>query len=199
MCSLTGIDCCNTPHQIVIGISEAIKIHNETGLKYSEFCNYVTLGKEQFEDAFQKLLPNGKAIAMKKNTKGSCYFFAENGCTIPQLRPNICRVFPIWYDQELYNANHTITLFIEERDCLIRKKMQEFQDFKDACMFVGTTEDDLKIRLIDFIREMESFRSYEYLFESMYLDSALARIQEAMTSHALFQVELPLEKPYLQI
>ena len=193
-CNLKGIDCCNTPHQIIIGIKEAMKIHKETALKYSDFIGYVNLGKEQFEDAFIDLLPNGKSLAMKRAFKGACYFFTENGCSIPKMRPKICKVFPIWYDQEVYKMNNSIVLFIEERDCLIGKKMKEFDNFEDACKLFGSSENKLKNYFRNFLDEMDLFRSCEQLFESLSLDAAFERIENALTSQDSIQVQIPTEK-----
>ncbi|NHI92921.1 MAG: hypothetical protein EAX96_10505 [Candidatus Lokiarchaeota archaeon] len=199
ICSSSGIDCCNTPHQIIISINEAIKMHKETGLNYSEFVAFVNLGIVQYEDAFKDLLPNGKALAMKRCLKGSCYFCTDNGCTISQIRPIICRVFPVWYDQDIYKSNNSLILFIEERDCLIRKKMQEFVNFEDACKFVGTTEENLKNYFKDFIHEMELFRTYEHLFDTLDINSAFKKIEEELLNQNLIHVDTIMEKVVLQI
>jgi Fe-S-cluster containining protein len=181
-CYLAGKDCCHTSNPIFVGILEAICIHQETGLKYSDFLIYTKFAKEQFWEAFSDLLPSGKTIALRKNTDHACVFLTEKGCKIPALKPFICRVFPVWYYQDLYETTGLIDLFTEEeRDCELAAKIESFNIFDDGCrLYMGYSVEDLKYTFLKAFEHYEMAREFEYLFEEKSLDDAFAEIEKVL-------------------
>lgn len=127
-CYFAGKDCCHTSNPIFVGIQEAINIHKQTGLNFSDFLVYTSFAEEQFSEAFAELLPSGKAVMLLKGPDHGCVFLTEDGCRIPQIKPFICRAFPVWYDQEFYKETGLMDLFTEEeRDCELASKVESFQ------------------------------------------------------------------------
>jgi len=181
-CYFAGKDCCHTSNPIFVGIQEAIKIHKETGLKYSEFLVYTSFVEEQFLEAFVNLLPSGKAIMLRKSEDRACVFLTESGCSIPQLKPFICRVFPVWYDQEFFKETGMMDLFTEEdRDCELAAKVESFPIFDDGCrLFMGDSESELKAIFLKAFKHYEMARHYTPLFETMSLDDAFAEIEKIL-------------------
>jgi len=186
-CGLAAKDCCsNTPNAIPVGIPEAIKIHRETGLKYSEFLIWTKLNDQQFEEAFTDLLPKGKTLAFKRNPNNACIFIMPNGCSIFNLRSAVCILFPYWYDQEIYKENGTIDLFIEEarefgdQSCALIAQLEEFKTIDEGCRFIGTTEDEVKVLMKRALQNFEMTRKYEHVFERKDLDDAFKIIEKKL-------------------
>jgi len=180
-CALQGIGCCRTPNAIFMAIPEAIKIHQNTGLKYSEFLMFTNFLEIQFQEAFKDLLPSGKTLALIHKEEDACFFLTGKGCRIPHLKPYVCRVFPCWYDQDVYKESGTISLFIEEQQCQLGSKMEELHNMDEACRrFLGVSEQEIKEILKNAFHYYEIARRFEYLFESMTLDDAFAEIEKIL-------------------
>jgi Fe-S-cluster containining protein len=178
-CALQGFGCCRTPNAIFIAIPEAIKISRSTGLRYSEFLIFTDFLEFQFQEAFKDLLPSGKTLALLHKERDACVFLTEKGCRIPHLKPYVCRVFPCWYDQDIYKESGTISLFIEEQQCQLGSKMEELHNIDEACRrFLGASEHELKEILRKAFHYYEIARHFEYLFESMNLDDAFSQIEK---------------------
>ena len=179
-CALQGIGCCRTPNAIFIAIPEAIKIHQNTGLKYSEFLMFTNFLEFQFQEAFTDLLPSGKTLAIRHMENDACYFLTENGCRIPHLKPYVCRIFPAWYDQDIYKASGTISLWFEQ-PCQLGSRMEELHNMDEACRrFLGTSEQELKEILKNAFQYYALARQFEHLFETMNLDDAFAEIEKIL-------------------
>lgn len=184
-CGLSGKDCCsNTPNAILVGIPEAIKIHQETGLKYSDFLVWTKLNEQQFQEAFTEVLPNGKTLAFKRKSNNACVFITPNGCKIFKLRSAVCILFPYWYDQEIYKEKGIIDLFTEEnrefgnKGCALITRLEQFKTIDEGCRFIGTTEDEVKTLMKRALEYFAMTRKYEHLFEAKKLDDAFKIIEK---------------------
>ncbi len=199
-CNFAGNDCCHTPHVIFIGVLEAIKIHQETGLKYSDFLVFTEFDEDQFHEAFDELLPTGKTIALIQHPiDRTCVFFTKNGCKIPHLRPFICRVYPLWYDQEVYKKTGTISLILEDRACPLRDKISEFKSIKEGCRFFGTSEEELKEIFRKAFDHYKMARTYELLFRTLPLDEAFVTIEKCLQTIADADHPFNSEKMLLEV
>jgi Fe-S-cluster containining protein len=180
-CNLAGKDCCHTPHIIFIGISEAIKIHHETRLGYSEFLTYTNFDEEQFHEAFDELIPSGKTIALKQFPPDRrCVFFSSNGCTIPQLKPFICEVFPFWYDQEVYRDEGRIELIIEERDCGLQEAILKCGSIDAGCCLMQITAARVKHTFAQAFDHYLMARKFGCLFEKYGIDKAFEELEKRL-------------------
>ncbi len=183
-CNLVRKDCCHTPHIIFIGISEAIKIHTETGLRYSEFLTYTIFDEEQFREAFDKLIPSGKTVALKQFPPDRrCVFFSDNGCKIPQLKPFICEVFPFWYDQEVFQEEGRIELIIEERDCGLREAILKCGSMDEGCNFMRTSAERVKHTFARAFEHYSMARKFGGLFEECGIDEAFEEIEKELSEN----------------
>lgn len=181
-CYFAKKTCCATPNPIFVGILEAIKIHQATGLKYSDFLVYAEFAHEQFLEAFDELLPNRKSIMFRHGPDHACIFLSEKGCRIPQVRPFICRVFPLWYDQEYYKATGMMDLFVEEdRDCELASKIDSYRNLDEGCqLFLGCSTEELKDTFLKAFEHYEMARAFASLFETKPLDDAFAEIEKIL-------------------
>ncbi len=180
-CNSEAKDCCHTPHVIFIGISEAIKIHQEMGLKYSDFLIYTKFDDVQFEEAFSELVPTGKIIALiMRPPNRECIFFTEHGCSIPNCKPFICQVFPFWYDQDIFKEEGRIELILEERDCRLRDKILTFKTIEEACLFTGITRYQLKQIFRDAFEHYRMANIFQDLFENYSIDDAFEMIENQL-------------------
>jgi Fe-S-cluster containining protein len=179
-CNFAKNDCCHTPHPIFVGVLEAIKIHQETGMKYSEFLTYTEFDEDQFHEAFEELVPRKTIALIMYPPDRRCVFFTENGCRIPQWKPFICRVFPLWYEQEIYKEDGTIQLFLEERLCLLRDKILSFTSMDEGCRFMGTSEQEIAQIFRNAFEHFKRAREFEYLFETISIDAAFAEIEKQL-------------------
>jgi len=181
-CGLSRKYCCKTPHAIFIGIPEAIRIHQKTGLKYSDFIIYTSFSEEQFREAFVDLIPSGKTIALKRKQNNSCVFHTDDGCRIPYLKPSICTLFPFWYEQEIYKHTGTIELFVEERECDLIVRMSQFKTMDEKCRLVGCSEVAVKELIKKLFENVEIFKIFENLFEIKDLDTVFEIIEKQYNS-----------------
>jgi len=181
-CYFANKTCCTTSNPIFIGILEAIKIHQETGLKYSDFLAYTEFAHAQFLDAFDELLPSKKSIVIRHGPDYGCLFLSEKGCRIPEIKPFICRVFPLWYDQDFYKETGMIDLFVEaERDCELASKIDSYRNLDEGCqLFIGNSEAAIKRIFLHAFEHYEMARAFAYLFETRPLDDAFAEIEKVL-------------------
>ncbi len=184
-CSLIGKDCCHTPHEIIIGAIEAIKIHNKTGLKYSQFLHHIELNDKELEEGFLDLIPSGKVLVIKRNTDRSCFFLKENGCSIPNLKPTVCKVFPLWFEQQIYQSQHEIELFIEERECFLRSELLKFQSLEEGCCNFKINLKEIREIFLKLIEDFKTYLKYHYLFELMDVDSAFKEIEQHIINNTI--------------
>ncbi len=178
---------------------EAITIHQETGLRYSDFIIYTKFEEQQFKEAFQELIPSGKTIAIKKRSNGTCFFITEKGCSIFPLRSFICRVFPFWYDQEIYKATGDISLIFEERECSLLSKMLEFNTLEEKCRFLGNTGEEIKELFRISFRHYELANLYQNLFENMNIDDAFEEIEKEIHLTEILSYQQHLKEDFLLI
>jgi Fe-S-cluster containining protein len=163
-----------------VGIPEAILIHREMGLKYSEFLQYTKLSEVQFQEAFTELLPSGKSLVFRRREDRACCFASENGCLIFQIRPIICRLFPYWYEQDVYKQKGTFEFFLEERECQLISKLAEFENIEDAFDFIDTSVDQMERYFKKCFKYYEMSRQFHALLNTTDLDEAMAKIEHEL-------------------
>jgi len=141
---------------------------------------YTKFGDEQYHEAFEDLIPSGKTIALKRRVNGACIFISEMGCRIFHLRSFICRVFPFWYDQDIYKASGELKLFFEERVCPLLSKMAVFKTVEEACRFLGNTEEEVKNLFKQGFEQYELANMFEHLFDTLGIDDAFEEIEKRL-------------------
>ncbi|MFA6461543.1 MAG: YkgJ family cysteine cluster protein [Candidatus Woesearchaeota archaeon] len=119
-CTTCGENCCHTPKIssfIGVNLEDARRIKAHTNLDYAKFLTFTPLTskvvKELVEEVKKsqdtesslrlRLLTSQNRLLRIKSLRGRCYFLnQENRCTIYEISPGICKLYPYWYkkDQE---------------------------------------------------------------------------------------------------
>jgi Fe-S-cluster containining protein len=101
-CERCGLCCGDTEKKVrsvLLLRIEAEHISQKTSLSLYEFV-------ENIEDS------EPYVYRLKKNADGKCMFLKDNGCTIYQMRPLICRFYP--FELRSNNCNEYVFAFTEE-------------------------------------------------------------------------------------
>jgi len=146
------------------------KIVKKTKLNPEEFCKIVDFSEdEEEEEGFvdekygEMVFFGDKVILMKGN--GKCFFLKEDGCSIFDIRPRMCRIFPFWFNEE----NGKIKITMEEEDfegdeCLLTKESNG-HDINSFLSRMGETEETMKNCIKEFIKEIELHSKFKNQLE----------------------------------
>ena len=120
--------CCKNGFAFV-GIQDAQKIKKATGKEYNEFLDYSPLSKPvlhvlrkgdpSLENSLRHSLIKDEKILRLKQNKGDCVFLKEGKCSIYEVRPKICRIYPYWCIK-LLNGRVKVIEHSRYSLCLIR-------------------------------------------------------------------------------
>ena len=112
-----------------VGIQDAKKIKKIIGKDYGEFLDYSKLSKHvlnllkngdpSLESTLRFSLVNNDKILRIKKKDGKCFFLENGKCTIYEVRPKICRIYPYWCIK-LINGRVKVIKHSPDSICLIR-------------------------------------------------------------------------------
>ena len=119
---------------------EAETISKNMEIKIEDFANKIDFSK-MYKDYTLKDLYQMKR--QEKNNK--CYFYKNNQCTIYEIRPIDCRIFP--YDIKLENDGNYYLVYYKSKECQIMN-----EKIKDIKMVSYNTRLFLRL-LLPYIRE----------------------------------------------
>ena len=108
----TNVHCCKFQSSAgftFVGLADARRIQKKTKKNYAEFLEYTPL-PQQTVDAlkhddpslegtlrFSQLDRKNRILRLRKKEDKSCIFLDSQGkCSIYDVRPNICRIYPLW-------------------------------------------------------------------------------------------------------
>ena len=124
----TKFHCCINGFAFV-GIQDAKKIKKIIGKDYKEFLDYSKLSKPalnllkkgdpSLESTLRFSLINNDKILRIKKKDGKCFFLKNGKCTIYEIRPKICRIYPHWCIK-LINGKIKVIEHDPDSLCLIR-------------------------------------------------------------------------------
>ncbi|MCI9063346.1 MAG: YkgJ family cysteine cluster protein [Clostridia bacterium] len=130
----------------VEAISKKMKIGKD------EFCNKINLSKINNDYSLKDL------YQMKRDDKNnSCYFYKNNQCTIYDIRPIDCRIFP--YDIKLEKDGNYYLVYYKSDKCQIMN-----ENLKDIKMISYNTRLFLRL-LLPYIREWSDKYCCKHLTE----------------------------------
>jgi len=72
----------------------------------AEICEHLGLQKEDFADTLEG---HESYKASMKKREGKCIFLRDNNCRIYEVRPLVCRFFPVWLVKEDLNYSFNVT------------------------------------------------------------------------------------------
>lgn len=84
-CTQCGACCTGAPGRVRVSRAEAETIAAFLGLEL-----------EEWRSRFVRTDEDGSWL-LRENAKGDCVFFAENRCTIHEVKPGQCRRYPFWF------------------------------------------------------------------------------------------------------
>ena len=133
--------CCDTSvDSPMILPNEVEVISKKMGIEKEVFSNRVNLAKINNDYSLKDL------YQMKRNAKdNSCYFYRNNQCTIYDIRPIDCRIFP--YDIKLEKDGNYYLVYYKSDRCQIMN-----EDIKNIKMISYNTRLFLRL-LLPYIRE----------------------------------------------
>lgn len=173
---LSCIDCCTSPFTekdpgFWLTLVDIARIVKKTGLNLDEFCKIVDFSDDEggeddgsVDEKYGEMVFFGdKVILMKGNRK--CSFLKENGCSIFDIRPKMCRIFPFWFKEK--DGRIKITLEeekTEEDECLLTKE-NGGRDMLHLLELMGETEESMKKCIKEFIEEMKLHSKFKNQLE----------------------------------
>jgi Fe-S-cluster containining protein len=115
---------------VFVGLDTARNIKAATGKEFKEFLDYSKLSKEIIDDCRDDTersegrlryaeMKDGKILRLKMHG-GDCIFCKKDLCTIYDVRPFICRMYPYWFEKKGDKIN--IILHDDESECAIANK-----------------------------------------------------------------------------
>lgn len=134
--------CCCNPNvdSPMLLPKEAETISKSTNISVEEFANRINFSK-MYDDASLKELYQMR----RQENNNKCYFYKNNQCTIYEIRPIDCRIFP--YDIKLENDGNYYLVYYKSKDCQIMN-----ENIKDIKMVSYNTRLFLRL-LLPYIRE----------------------------------------------
>ena len=141
-CIGKSANCCCNPHvdSPMLLPKEAETISKNMKINIEDFANKIDFSK-MYKDYNLKDLYQMKR--QEKNNK--CYFYKNNQCTIYEIRPIDCRIFP--YDIKLENDGNYYLVYYKSKECQIMN-----EKIKDIKMVSYNTRLFLRL-LLPYIRE----------------------------------------------
>lgn len=141
-CVNAKANCCSNSNvdSPMILPSEALEISRATNIEVSTFAKQVDFAKMHHDESLKSLYQ-----MKRQNNNSACYFYKEHKCSIYDIRPIDCRIFP--YDIKLEkDGNYYLVYYLSEL-CEIKNI-----DFKDLKMVSYNTRLFLRL-LLPHLRE----------------------------------------------
>ena len=134
--------CCGNPNvdSPMLLPKEVETISKNMNINIEDFSNKIDFSK-MYDDESLKVLYQMK----RQENDHKCYFYKNNQCTIYEIRPIDCRIFP--YDIKLENDGNNYLVYYKSKECQIMN-----ENIKDIKMVSYNTRLFLRL-LLPYIRE----------------------------------------------
>lgn len=171
-------NCCVHEHGgTFVTLQEAERIADALNAPVDDVCTFAEdKGLQQdddYLDYFNLMVRcNGKVLPLaykrhilmlkKKPGRWECPFLTERGCSIPELRPAYCHVFPFWFKA----VNDSIVLFPMNaptksmETCMIRKACFNDRTHNRMIQEMGETKEGLLKMLANYVEEIKQYQEY---------------------------------------
>jgi Fe-S-cluster containining protein len=167
-------DCCTSPFQgddpgFWLTLSDVARIVKSTNLEPDEFSRFTEVNDdddEELEDKHVELMSTNDKLLMM-NGKGKCFFLGENGCTIFNDRPKMCRIFPFWFKENSGKINITIQHenSKKEDECLITKTNFKNYDIEHLLGLINETQESMVNCIGEYLNEMKIHSKFKHELE----------------------------------
>lgn len=166
------MDCCTSPFVesdpgFWMTLSDIARIVKKTGLAPDKFCRFVEVEddeEDEDDEAYAELLYQGNKVILMNGRDKKCFFLSENGCSIFDYRPKMCRIHPFWFNEKGENIDITIEQEdkISEDDCFLTKSNYGSQDVPLLLGLIDETEEGMKECVRKSITEMKLHSKYKH-------------------------------------
>lgn len=158
-CTSTGLSCCHGDYSIFTTLKDAKRVAKHLNKEINEVVAFKKLTKEDKKTNLYKkkhhrycydLEIDGRLLVLIKNKDGSCGFQGKDGrCTIYEVSPLCCKIFPFWFDDGVIIDNNGLTCPI-----IGRKKESIDEKFKKMGKTKGQMH-KLGLQLDNEVRDYE--------------------------------------------
>lgn len=161
---------------IMITLHDADRICKATGLKVEDFAEFRKVSDEKDLDEDEKYyFADGHALFMKKKNK-KCVFLKDYKCSIHKNRPNLCRIYPFWYEGEGDNIK-IVRMNSKKCDtCPATKK--ESRVCERVFNKMLETQESLKEVARKYNEELETYNKYKCFLFKYTPSDLLARLKK---------------------
>lgn len=164
ICSGCTESCCIGDYGTFVTLQDVMRISSYTGMAPAQFAEYGNIcddpdgQKELMEEkshSYFEYTASGKILKLKSTPDKKCMFLEADSCKIRQVRPLICRIFPLGFRKK----KGKITLFMEKEDsyCRVAKK----NSVSDVLKFIELTEKEAIQLIKQFLDEVEEYKEAE--------------------------------------
>ena len=105
--------CCINPKSkgyVMVNIDEAMRLKQITGLDYDDFLTFSKLPKKLVTDSKNDIIStearfrsdmmiDGKILRLKTKNNDECIFLENGKCSVYDIRPTICQLYPYWFEE----------------------------------------------------------------------------------------------------
>lgn len=162
-CINCGEHCCIGPVGTFITLRDAERIANFTGIRMNKFCIFAEISKDKEwqkelmkdrDHSYFEISGSGKVLQLKAKDNEECIFLKDRKCSIHEVKPLVCRIFPIGY-----KSDGSLCYFGEDSYCRFMDK-----DIKKTCKRIGFTISQIKKLVKQHLKELEEYKEYEKYF-----------------------------------
>jgi Fe-S-cluster containining protein len=173
--ALGCVSCCISPFiekdpGFWLTLSDIARIVKKTGMEPEEFCRLTTVedGEDEgdVDEKYGELIYVGDKVILMSGKDKRCVFLTDNGCSIFDVRPKMCRIHPFWFEEK--NGNIKITIEDEEDanedECYLTKTNRK-RDIGFLLRLMNETEESMKECIREYIDEMKMHNKLKHQLE----------------------------------
>ena len=161
--------CCIGEYATFLTLRDALRIKKKIEGELEEFCFYGPICSDKKEQ--KKLLKSkdhtyfdfsssGNVLQLKAKKDHSCVFLDdEKKCSVYDIRPLICRVFPVWY------KDNPFTLIMDDDDC--DDCWISTGNLDSTCKNLGHSRKSMTKLIKQFKKEIDEYKGYEKYLTKM--------------------------------
>ena len=164
---------------IMITLHDADRVCRATGKKISDFAEFRKVKqprRDELDEDEKYYLIDDMALFMKKRDSKCVFLGDDYKCTIHGHRPNLCRMYPFWYEGEGDDIKIVRMNDPEDDECPAMKDEKRLTPAVFAKMV--ETRDSLKELAKIYDQELEAYNSYKGFLLKFSPDELLSRLKK---------------------
>ena len=163
-CAQDRYTCCQTEYGVSVTFHDARRLQRATGQRLEDFLKIGRLPSRiarvlRQDPVFGGLFLGKRRLLQLRQRGLDCHFLGPAGCTVPAARPQLCRLFPFWF--QVPDVGDAVVDFDGIRTpkqaarspCML---VQAVWPSREASLaFLGESEATLAARAAQLAREVE--------------------------------------------